>query len=958
MSLNVLALLGGLVVLVFYAGSGRVLFIERYRKPGFGLGLLGYAVATALAAKQGIFDGWGFDVAHAAFSVAGGIALRRNILFFRQSRADAAYNPEAAATWFAEGRNLLRLFLARDDVAALDRAIEQFRRSVGATTGHTSHLTHLASLLTALHARYERLRRLDDLDEAIDNGRKVAEAGYHGGVRRGLVLSLLSTALRMRYDNVGAVGDLDDAHAACRTAIRLVPFRSSHFPRCSSEFGAFYRTEYERTKQPQFLDLAIEHVRKSVRSAQMLGSVRPVDLMTLCALLAERGRRTESLRDLGDAVDAGRQALQRVRPDDHLFQPCQNNLALALRTRFELHPRVEDLDEAIRLARRATESVLATAPQRADHRLNLASALYSRYRYGRGHADERAQPKQKFAWMLDTALDAARDAANHDLADVSTRIRAGLAWSDIAASTGRYVEAVTAFEGVIELLPRLASRELRREDQEDRLGRWTGIAANAAACALAAGQEEKALVLLEQGRGVLLSRALDVRADLTRLHARNPALAAEFEELRVALDTTYDPSTTLGDVLELDGGSGKPTDERIPGADDRARRIRRVQTERWDDLLARIRAEDGLTDFARTPSLERILAQGADGPVVYLNVSEYRSDAIVVRPDGMVTVPLRVTPRQVTEQTRKLHLALDPGSITDWGRQQAVYDVLAWLWDDVVEPVLDTAGVAAPDSGRELPRMWWIPTGALALLPIHAAGRHALGGSRSLLDRAISSYAPTVRALAAVRDRRAVHSSPRPLIVAMSETPGAEPLGNAEAEAEMVRGLFPGGLLLKNREATGQRVLSELSSHTWVHFACHGVIDRDVPSRGRLLLHDHHQRPLTTADISRLDLPEAALAYLSSCETARTGPRHTDEAIHLASAFQLAGFSGVIATLWKIPDRAAHEFTKDTYGELHRTIRSGAALNAARAVHEATRTARAKYPNLPGLWAGYVHMGC
>lgn len=542
MGLNLLALFGGLLVLVFYAGSGRVLFITRYRQLGFGLGWLGYAVASFLGTR----DGWGFDAAHIAFVFAGSISLQRIDMSERLRRADAAYDPEGAANWFAEGRSHLRLFVARDDLAALDRAIELFRRSVEATISHPSQLTHLASLLTALHARYGRLRRLDDLDEAIDRGRKMAEDGRHGGVRRGLVLSLLSTTLRSRYDNVGAVGDLEDAQVACGTAIRLVPFRSRHFPHVSSEFGAVHRAEYERTEQPRFLDLAIERLRKSVRSAQVLGTARPVDLVTLCALLAERGKRTRNTRDLGEAVDVGRQALQRIRPDDRLFQPCQNNLALALRTRFDFQPRVDDLDEAIRLAHRATESVPADAPQRADHRLNLALALHNRYRHERSRTDGRARTDRNLSW----ALDAARDAANHDVADVPTRIRAGLAWSDIAASTGNHVEAVTAFEGVIELLPRIASRELRREDQEDRLGQWTGIAADAAACALAAGHEDKALILLKQGRGVLLSRALDVRADLTRVHARNPALAAEFEELRMALDTTYDPSALLGDVLE------------------------------------------------------------------------------------------------------------------------------------------------------------------------------------------------------------------------------------------------------------------------------------------------------------------------------------------------------------------------------------------------------------------------
>lgn len=936
MALNLVACLGGLVVVAFLAGHGRVLFLARYRQFGFGTGFLAYAVASFLAADQDAAEGWGFDVAHAAFTVAGTVALRRVLMVERQRRADEAFAPDDAAAWYAQGRHLLRSFLVTDDRQTLDEAVERFRRSVAATNGHPSQLTHLASLLTALQTRYELLRRLDDLDEAIGHGRAVAADGYRGGARRGLVLSLLSTALRLRHDDVGAVSDLEDAGAACRTAIRLVPRRSRHFPRCAGEFAALHRTEYERTGDPAHLDLAIGRVRDSVRSARLTGAARPVDLMTLCALLAERGRRTANRRDLGEAVDVGRQVLRRVLPDDRLFQPCQNNLAHALRTRFEVDGRVDDLDEAIRLAHRAAESVPASAPQLADHRLNLAMALHDRYR----HEKRRDRRERNLAW----ALDAARDAANHDLADVPTRIRAGLAWSDIAASTGRYGEAVTAFEGVIGLLPRVASRELRREDQEDRLGRWSGgIAANAAACALAAAHEDKALVLLEQGRGVLLSRALDARADLTGLHASDPALAAEFAELRETLDPTGDPSAAIGDVLDWDA---RPDSS----ADDRARRARRARTERWDDLLTRIRARDGLADFATTPDPDRILAQGAHGPVVYLNVSEYRSDAIVVRRHGALTVRLPVTPRQVTEQTDKLHLALR--AVTDLDRQQAVHDVLAWLWDDVVEPVLDAADVTASPPGAALPRVWWIPTGALALLPIHAAGRHRDGPS--LLDRAVSSYAPTVRALAAARARPAVRSAPRPLVVAMSETPGAAPLGNAEAEAELVRDLFPGGRSLTNGEATRQRVLDALPDHPWVHFACHGTIDRDIPSRGRLLLHDHQRRPLTTADISRLDLPEPALAYLSSCETARTGPRHADEAIHLASAFQLAGFPDVIATLWQIPDRAAREFTRDTYTELRR---AGTGSTAAGAVHEATRAARVKYPNLPGLWAGYVHLG-
>ncbi|MQY31867.1 CHAT domain-containing protein [Nocardia aurantia] len=62
--------------------------------------------------------------------------------------------------------------------------------------------------------------------------------------------------------------------------------------------------------------------------------------------------------------------------------------------------------------------------------------------------------------------------------------------------------------------------------------------------------------------------------------------------------------------------------------------------------------------------------------------------------------------------------------------------------------------------------------------------------------------------------------------------------------------------------------------------------------------------PLTVAALAEIHLDHARLAYLSACETAlTTDARLLDEAIHLASAFQLAGYPHVIGTLWTIADQ-------------------------------------------------------
>ncbi|TCC62224.1 CHAT domain-containing protein [Kribbella pittospori] len=925
-------LLGALLILACAALTDRTPRLVQYRFPGFAAGFLAYALTGARATDHG----WIFDATHATLALAGCAWFLR---FARGRRGDPSYDPDAVATGTARGHDHLQRYFVTGDVAALDQAVDQHRNAVKTTARQARHLTHVVALLGSLKARYERARHLNDLEDLIDTARESVASGIGGRTQRGLVQALLSTALRLRYDHVGAVVDLNAAREASAESIRLVPFGSRHFPFCSSELARCFQSEYERTQHLESLDLAIAQVRQSLKSVRR-GAGRPVDLTMLCVLLAERGRQTEQLGDLDEAVEAGRKALTSTAPTDRLFLPCQNNLAIALRTRFDLRGRVAgavtanngyevrtrvgDLDEAIRLAHRAAQLVAADAPQRADHRLNLALALYAKHQYGLQRHEDREHD-------LHWALEAARDAATHPSADLVTRIRAGLTWSEIAASTGGYAEAVTAFEHVIELLPRVAPGELRRYEQEDRLGRWAGIASDAAACALEVGRYEQALALLEQGRGVLLSRELVVRADLTALRAANPSLATEFEELRPTFDATPMAST-----------------------DDRSRRARRQRDERWEELVQRIRSEPGFEDFARPPSVERILEQGSKGPVVYLNVSRYRSDAIIVQPDGLSTWPLRVTPDDAIEQNRRLQLALRPGDLIDPDRQEVVHDVLAWLWDRVAEPVLDAAGIPVPAAQAELPRIWWIPVGLLAPFPIHAAGRHLTDAASSVLDRAISSYAPTVRILAAARARYGGRSGPRPLVVAMSQTRGAEPLGNAAAEAELVRTLFPGSTVLTNHAATRQQVLDELRRHDWVHLACHGIVDPLSPSRGRLLLGDHEEHPLTTADISGLELPDAALAYLSSCGSARTGARHADEALHFATAFQVAGFSDVIATLWSMPDRVAQGFAADTYAELSR---ANTAPYAAHAVHQATRQARSRYPNLPGVWAGLVHLG-
>lgn len=93
------------------------------------------------------------------------------------------------------------------------------------------------------------------------------------------------------------------------------------------------------------------------------------------------------------------------------------------------------------------------------------------------------------------------------------------------------------------------------------------------------------------------------------------------------------------------------------------------------------------------------------------------------------------------------------------------------------------------------------------------------------------------------------------------------------------------------------------------------------------------------------------LAYLSACATAYGGTGLLDEAIHLASAFQVAGFRHVIATLWPVGDRVALHYAE----QIHAQLKDG--IDPALAVHQAVRAARSARPGSPSAWASHVHFG-
>jgi hypothetical protein len=549
----------------------------------------------------------------------------------------------------------------------------------------------------------------------------------------------------------------------------------------------------------------------------------------------------------------------------------------------------------------------------------------------------------------------------------------------------------------VDLVPAVAPRRLARGDQQQALTELTGLAGDAAALTLsnpALAEEDRparALQVLEAGRAVLLGMLLDTRSDLTDLRAEHPALASRFTRLRELLDR---PATAAGLdtregrlVMAGPPGTGRPTATRSWSIDAVARRKQLIDD--MTTVLADIRSRSGFTRFGMRPELSELLAATQDGAAVVVNVSRYRSDALLVRPDGVVAVPLpQLGHDRLVDQINTFHAAVDRAGDDDvdsgdrQAAQKQVHGVLAWLWDNAAEPILHELGYRhPPDAGSRWPRVWWAPGGLLGLLPIHAAGRHSPEqpghADHAVLDRVVSSYTPTIRALVHARQRnRTEVTRPTALVIAMPTTPGiSDRLPQTAAEARVVTSRFPESVVLFDPDdstadaavsqidpPTRDAVLTRLPDCTIAHFACHAISDTRDPSNSRLLLHDHANAAFTVAYLGAVDVGQAQLAYLSACRTALTETSElVDEAIHLSSAFQLAGFPHVIGTLWEIIDQAAVKVAAQFYdgirvattGEPHQRVDL---RQSPYALHHAVRWARARYKD-PAVWAAYLHSG-
>ncbi|KAJ3579709.1 hypothetical protein NPX13_g858 [Xylaria arbuscula] len=880
--------------------------------------------------------------------------IEKSLSFNQRSlKATAADSPIRAALLQNIGRGYHDRYLNTAVMSDLSDAIIFYKEALNTTPEEDSKQPNrLQALGSGFGDRYQRTGNIDDIEEAIrlfaDALRKTPKNHPELSFR----LQNLSAALATRYGRKGVMGDLDHATTLSRLAVEKEtnPVGDMFWSRRLETLAIVYQKRYVSTGAIQNLDHSIHYYQEVLNNTPADDPNRPFYLHCVGNSYADRYHRTWELVDLEQSIRYSRDALNltpighaerpkrlhnlagqynfkyqqcgsipdqeqsfrlahealELLPSDHLDRrELLTFLGHIYRDRYENKGEVVDIEQSIQYCHEALKLIPLDHPQLGGLFDSLAASYYAKYRTVGG--DE----------LLEQSIQLYRRVLDYPASSARTRIGAASFLLEAYSDASNWAEAHQAAVKALSLVQLLVPRYQERGDKQYHLSRVSGLASDAAAVSLNAGQSPyEAIRLLEQGRGIITGSVQDIRADISDLLEQHPKYSTKLLAFREILDH---PQLTMISEHALDS--------RYKAARD------------FEKIVEEVRQLSGFERFLLGPSEDEIKAAvPSGGYIVVINVSQYRCDALIIERGQIqiVRLPdLRLSDIQDHAPQKK-------------GMEKL--ESLQWLWRTVARPIFDAIGLEAVPPDGVWPRIWWVPTGALSKFPIHAAGDYSMeprsGGS--VLDRAISSYSTSIKALVHGRGEFAQRRSRDPshksvTLVAMRHTPQLSSLKFAAEEVDQVEALCKSmGLQINRPVPVGKHVISALEGCDIFHFAGHGLTDYGDPSKSCLLLEDWQNNPLTVARLFETNLHSKRpfLAFLSACGTGRVRQdSHADEGLHLIGGCQLAGFRHVIGTLWNVKDKVCVEMALETYDWIRQRGITDASVSEA--LHNASRKLRA-----------------
>jgi len=834
-----------------------------------------------------------------------------------------------------------KLQYIEESVKAAQKAIELTPK------GNPDCAAYLINLSNNLEKRFEATGDTHDLDNSLQIAEEAVDAAAESGSNLSTYLKSLGTKFSHRYETGGDMNDLENAVGFAQDALQLVPESHRTCPSYLSNLATALHLQFERTRAVKHLDEAIKLSRRAVSLTEPSHQDYAAWKINLANHLIARYDYCGEIADLEGAMELARDTVELTKGDHVDREPCMNNLAVTLSKRYKRNNDIKDLNESIHLTQQALNSTSEDNPNWSTYVCNMGIRLLSRYKRSGDIRDR------------DSALEYFLHLSESKQATPLDRIKGTRAAIRLLQAEESWNRANKLAAEALKLVPLVCGRYLDLQDQQYILAQISGLAADACSLALKNGDVEEAILRLELGRGIMVGYMIESRSDLSELKKECPELANEYEKLQRKASQKIDSHN--GPVWRM------------------LLKERREAIEEIEICVQRIRKETTHKRFLLGPEIEEVKKASGPGPLVLVNVTDISADALIVSPNEIKATRLpefleRAAPSTVKQEIESYE-SLSRGDynrdIESETTSHLESDHLSWLWTNCVKLILKELGTYNIPAHKSLPRVWWVGTGIASSLPFHAAGEAFGKSTENTLSHIVPSYTQSIKALLYSRSqilRSAKHKKQKcsMMIVAMPQTPGQRPLPGADEEAKAIENVSK---LVYSVEVlsqpTAEGVLKKLAATDIVHFACHAISDPFDPSKSHLLLQRPGDKDFVVDRLSLSQIAgvvtegQAQLAFLSACSTAEVkASRLADEGLHLANAFQVAGFGHVIGALWSANDKASALLSKLFYANL---VKAGQTTYPggfeASALRDAVLQVRSEFSDNPELWAPFIHLG-
>ncbi|KDR79005.1 hypothetical protein GALMADRAFT_94251 [Galerina marginata CBS 339.88] len=848
--------------------------------------------------------------------------------------------PRTDVNYFARKQNLAAFYADRykflDNVEDLQRAIQLCHENINGTEIDAARpLQYHHNFAFYMWLRYLKLGAYDDLDIAIDHALQSAQRSSKANPDFGLFSGQCAILFLRKYQVLGNLDDLEAAAKWNEAALHALNGGHPKAARYQHNYAVVLHRRYRRHRDKKDLEMALQWCNTSIEQSQ----VDDPELQQRQHLLGILYQDLFGLSSDRSHLDTALEIQQKIVSETANGHPDAAERYSSLAAIYSLMYRhkggINNREAMMKWNHAAADAADADDPQLYVYKNVLALQYLNKY-YQRYNLDHAMQDRERaMGYFQKSSLTSNGDPSV--IWDVVDR------WARFAELC-RSPECLDAYKAAYRTLPELFWLGSRVSSRHETLVKHnvTSITTKAISACMAFNNLKLAVEFVEQSLALTFQQLLDLQIDLSALEDKFP-----------------------GHAYELQGVSAKLQSIAI-STDDEADLQRKLAMERTA-LLKTIREIPKFENFLLPAPFTSLVPAAQSGPVIVINCSEDRCDALILRSDGTLIQILlpRVHSSVVAQQCEKLRSALRHYGIhsrqmeeldTDRAARSAflkrsngetiLNGVLTWVWSFIVSPIFQTLEANGIVDGR----IWWCLTGSLTYLPLHAAGPQSAY---------VQSYTSTLSALIRARSLPAPEIPAKVIAVGLSELgSGTRPcLPNVKLEIEALKTAAGENRvsILLNEEATLERVTDLLPQSSWLHLACHGRQgNAQDPLKSGLLLYNN--KKLELERLINTPIPRAEFVFLSACETAMGDTDMANESLHLAGGMIFAGFKAAIGTLWSINDLDGPVVAQAVYSYLFKNGQEPEVTDTAEALHLAVNILREKGVP-PHRWVPFIHIG-